>query len=71
MGRALYAEAMKIAAANSDERITAEVNVEPPNPQSMRFHEAMGFRHLETRPSRSGKIVAMLERPLKPSLDRA
>ncbi|MBI1361817.1 MAG: GNAT family N-acetyltransferase [Alphaproteobacteria bacterium] len=64
VGRALYGEAMKIAAANGDERITAEVNVEPPNPQSMSFHVAMGFRHLVTRPSRSGKIVAMLERPL-------
>src|SRR5579871_2162535 len=64
VGQALYREALKIAAANGDQRLTAEVNVEPPNPQSMRFHEAFGFRCLMSRPSRSGKVVAMLERPL-------
>ena len=64
VGQALYAEALKIAAANGDERVTAEVNVEPPNPSSMKFHEAFGFRHLLSRPSRDGKVVAMLERPL-------
>jgi predicted GNAT superfamily acetyltransferase len=64
VGQALYAEALTIAAANGDERVTAEVNVEPPNPSSMKFHEAFGFRHLLSRPSRDGKVVAMLERPL-------
>jgi predicted GNAT superfamily acetyltransferase len=64
VGQALYAEALKIAAANGDERVTAEVNVEPPNPSSMKFHEAFGFRLLLSRPSRGGKVVAMLERPL-------
>ena len=64
VGQGLYNEALKIAARNGDERVTAEVNVEPPNPSSMRFHEAFGFRHLLSRPSREGKVVAMLERPL-------
>jgi predicted GNAT superfamily acetyltransferase len=64
VGQALYAEALKIAAANGDERVTAEVNVEPPNPSSMKFHEAFGFRCLLSRPSRDGKVVAMLECPL-------
>jgi predicted GNAT superfamily acetyltransferase len=64
VGQALYGEALKIAAANGDERVAAEVNVEPPNPSSMKFHEALGFRHLLSRPSRGGKVVAMLERPL-------
>jgi hypothetical protein len=30
----------------------------------MAFHDKLGFRHLHTRPSRGGKVVAMLERPL-------
>jgi predicted GNAT superfamily acetyltransferase len=64
VGRALYDEAARIAEKNGDRRLTCEVNVEPPNPQSMAFHERVGFRHLLSRPSRSGKVVAMLERPL-------
>lgn len=67
VGRALYEEAAVIAVGNGDERLTCEVNVDPPNPQSMAFHTRMGFRHLHTRPSggsKPQKIVAMLERPL-------
>jgi hypothetical protein len=30
----------------------------------MAFHERLGFHHLTSRMSRSGKTVAMLERPL-------
>ena len=64
VGRALYDEALKLAAELGEERLTAEVNEEPPNPQSMAFHEKLGFHHLLSRKSRSGKVVAMLERLL-------
>lgn len=64
VGRALYDEALKLAAELGEQRLTAEVNEDPPNPQSMAFHEKLGFRHLKSRMSRSGKVVAMLERPL-------
>ncbi len=64
VGRALYEEALKLAAELGQLRLTAEVNEEPPNPQSMAFHERLGFRHLLSRMSGSGKVVAMLERPL-------
>jgi predicted GNAT superfamily acetyltransferase len=53
-----------MAGANGDQRLTAEVNEVPPNPESMKFHTALGFRHLLSRASGSGKVVAMLERPL-------
>jgi uncharacterized protein len=64
VGRALYDEATRIALKNGDQRLTCEVNVDPPNPQSMAFHERVGFRRLIDRPSRDQKIVAMFEKPL-------
>ena len=64
IGRALYNAALTLAGELGEERLTAEVNEDPPNPQSMAFHEKLGFRHLLSRMSRSGKVVAMLERPL-------
>ena len=65
VGRALYEEAMQVAAALGEKRLTAAVNEEPPNPESMAFHAKLGFRHLVSRTSpRLGKVVAMLERPL-------
>ncbi len=65
VGRALYEEALRIAASLGEKRLTAEVNEDPPNPESMAFHAKLGFRHLLSRTSpRLGKVVAMLERPL-------
>ncbi len=65
VGRVLYEEALRMAADLGEERVTAEVNEDPPNPESMAFHFKLGFRHLLSRTSpRLGKIVAMLERPL-------
>lgn len=65
VGRALYEEALRMAADLGEERVTAEVNEDPPNPESMAFHFKLGFRHLLSRTSpRLGKVVAMLERPL-------
>ncbi len=40
-------------------RITCEVNAEPPNPVSLRFHERRGFREVGQL-LYSGKVVAML-----------
>jgi len=62
---ALYRRALGECRRLGLERLTAEVNVDPPNPVSMRFHEAFGFERLCERPSRSGKRVAMLTRPLE------
>ena len=65
VGRALYEHALGLAAELCEERVTAEVNEDPPNPESMAFHAKLGFRHLLSRTSpRLGTGVAMLERPL-------
>lgn len=43
-GRRLYADIERFAIAHGAESIACEVNSEPPNPISMRFHEALGFQ---------------------------
>ena len=63
VGRALYKDAMAIARACGEQRLTAEVNEDPPNPQSLAFHKALGFNYLLSRLWKD-KVVAMLERPL-------
>lgn len=60
VGRVLYDEAKRIAAANGDKRLTCEVNEQPPNPDSIAFHKRLGFRHLLSRPWKD-KVVAMFE----------
>lgn len=59
----LYDDLEAFARARGIPRITCEVNVEPPNPVSLRFHERRGFRESD-REEYAGKIVTMLERPL-------
>lgn len=45
--------------------MTCEVNIHPPNEDSMRFHERLGFRQVGTQTIESGrKEVAMLARIL-------
>ncbi len=47
------------------EIMTCEVNILPPNPSSMRFHERMGFRQVGTIEYEPGaKAVALMERRL-------
>ncbi|MEZ5939680.1 MAG: GNAT family N-acetyltransferase [Hyphomonadaceae bacterium] len=64
VGRALYDAAARLGAGLGEQRLTCEVNIAPPNPDSLAFHERLGFRRLHERMSRSGKAVAMFERPL-------
>ena len=72
VGRALYADLIGFA-TDRWPRIALEVNVRPPNPGSIVFHERMGFRRVGTRSYAEGE-VAMFERMLgvsPPSHSRA
>lgn len=47
--------------------LTCEVNLQPPNPGSVRFHELLGFEQVGEQDTEKGsKTVAMLARPLEP-----
>ncbi|MGI9498719.1 MAG: GNAT family N-acetyltransferase [Geminicoccaceae bacterium] len=43
-GRRLYTDIERFARANGAKHLACEVNSQPPNPISMRFHQALGFR---------------------------
>jgi predicted GNAT superfamily acetyltransferase len=60
----LYGALADHAAAKDRRRLLCEVNVEPPNPQSLAFHEAAGWRPIDDLEHGPGKIVRFFERPL-------
>lgn len=59
----VYARFEAWAAATGRPVVCAEVNVEPPNPRSMRFHERRGFVAVaEVAPYGTAERVAMVEK---------
>lgn len=60
----LYDDFESAARAAGVSRITCEVNIAPPNPASLRFHERRGFREIGRQPYGDRKIVAMFAREL-------
>lgn len=64
IGEALYAAAIEAFAGNRPV-LLAEVNLEPPNPGSLRFHKRLGFRAVGERwEADRSKGVVYLERAL-------
>jgi predicted GNAT superfamily acetyltransferase len=60
VGAALYEQAMAFGRSRAP-ILTCEVNEAPPNPESMRFHEKLGFRRLGRQQTEGGsKSVVML-----------
>lgn len=65
VGRALYDDTIRRAAEGRHPRVCSEVNIRPPNPQSMAFHEALGFVAIDEHfNDAEGKLVAMMVREL-------
>jgi predicted GNAT superfamily acetyltransferase len=62
VGRALYGDIDRFASGRWP-RITLEVNLLPPNPGSLAFHERLGFVRVGIREEENGtKAVALMER---------
>jgi predicted GNAT superfamily acetyltransferase len=62
--RELYRDLFARARKDGHEVVGCEVNRDPPNPASDRFHEALGFQTEGEAPITSGKTVRYLSRPL-------
>lgn len=56
-GRRLYGRLMETAKALGHDRIVAEINLDPPNPGSLAFHERLGFAAVGERALSSDKVV--------------
>jgi hypothetical protein len=64
IARALYADVEREARARGLVRITCDVNLRPPNPESLAFHAAAGFREVGRIEVSDGRFAALLEKAL-------
>ncbi|HWX50579.1 MAG TPA: GNAT family N-acetyltransferase [Roseomonas sp.] len=65
LGRVLYTALAEQAAVAGLTTLGCEVNLDPPNPESLAFHTRLGFRRLgEATDPRNGKRVAYLACPV-------
>ena len=66
IGRALHAAAFDRAAEHGRAEVTCEVNVRPANPESLAFHERLGFTKLGEQETKGGAYrVALLAAPVR------
>jgi uncharacterized protein len=62
--RRLYQELFATARAAKHSHVVCEVNVDPPNPASDAFHDALGFREMGRALLANGKTVRYLLREI-------
>jgi hypothetical protein len=62
VGRAFHAAAEQHAAVSSLAWIVGEIDLDPPNPESLAYHERLGFVEVGRQTLPSGKVVSMRAR---------
>ncbi|WP_062296948.1 GNAT family N-acetyltransferase [Demequina maris] len=63
VGRALYESVFERARERGVSEVTTEVQLDPPNPGSVTFHEHLGFQRIAEQRTRGGAVlVALLAR---------
>lgn len=62
LGTRLHAAVAEHARTAGAAWVTLEVNLEPPNPGSLRFHRRLEFEQVDTFRGASGKLVSMMVR---------
>jgi uncharacterized protein len=68
IARAFYQELIAVAAIAGFDEITCEVNSDPPNPVSDKFHAALGFLPVGSATLPNGKTVTYMARPLRETI---
>ena len=61
IGRLIYNEVFNHAKSTGVDRVTAEIDIKPPNPVSLKFHEAFGFKEVGKQMVSGGKKEVSLQ----------
>ncbi|MGI6732624.1 MAG: GNAT family N-acetyltransferase [Anaerovoracaceae bacterium] len=61
LGSLLYEEVFRHARETGVPLVTAEIDIEPPNPVSLKFHEKFGFHEVGRQEVANGKKVVSLQ----------
>lgn len=64
IGRALYDALAVVARTRGDRLLCCDVNLAPPNPASLAFHEHLGFERIGTGTASNGFLIAFLAKRL-------
>lgn len=64
IGGMLYKDIFQFAKVSGVNRITCEIDIEPPNEISRKFHERLGFKEIDTQIAHCGKRVSLQEKKL-------
>lgn len=64
VGARLYDDAAAYAQAHALPALVCEVNLEPPNPASLRFHARLGFEQVGVLAAHDGRAVSLRRRNL-------
>lgn len=59
-GRALYEAVFALARAEALKEVTCEVNLDPPNPESLAFHARLGFERVGEQETKGGSVTVAL-----------
>ncbi len=71
VGRSLYGAVFQAAKTARAERVCCEVNLEPPNPGSILFHEQLGFQGIGEQSTEEGqKRVLLMEKRIQSEAPR-
>lgn len=60
IGRRLYEAVFALARSESRTEVTCEVNLDPPNPQSLAFHARLGFERVGEQETKNGSVTVAL-----------
>lgn len=60
VGRAIYEAVFAAASERGRDEVTCEVNVDPPNPGSLRFHDRLGFVEVGRLSTKGDSVVVAL-----------